>query len=176
MIAIVVTGPESTGKSDLSGELAEHFHGMVVEEYARQFVENTGGCYTFEDIEKIAEEQVKEYMLAKKSAAKNKPVFFDTFLIITKVWFEEVFSCCPVWIHKAIGDCKVDFALLCLPDIPWKADGVRENPHRREYLFDCYKRELEYYRIPFGLVEGQGPNRLANAIERIVRCGCTDVV
>jgi NadR type nicotinamide-nucleotide adenylyltransferase len=176
MIAIVVTGPESTGKSVLTGELAEHFQGMVVEEYARQYVENTGKHYTFEDIEKIAKEQVKEYLQAKKSAGEKKLVFFDTFLIITKVWFEEVFFCCPVWLNNAIKDFKMDYALLCLPDIPWTADGVRENPHRREYLFNCYKRELEFYQIPFGLVEGQGPDRLVNAAERIVRGGCTDFV
>jgi len=167
MIAIVVTGPESAGKSVLAGELSEHFEGIVVEEYARQYLVNAEGQYSFDDVERIAQEQVNEYVLAKKSAGKNSLVFFDTFLIITKVWFEEVFFCCPVWLHKAIKDCKVDFALLCLPDLPWEADEVRENPHRREYLFNCYKRDLQYYQIPFALVRGQGSERLANAINQL---------
>ncbi len=167
MIAIVMTGPESTGKSVLTRELAEHFNGMMVEEYARQYVESKRGHYSFVDVERIAEEQVKEYLLAKKTAGKNRLVFFDTFLIITKVWFEEVFFCCPVWLHKALRACKIDFALLCFPDLPWVADPVRENPHRREYLFNCYKKELQYYQIPFALVKGQGSDRLASAIKQI---------
>jgi NadR type nicotinamide-nucleotide adenylyltransferase len=167
MIAIVLTGPESTGKSELTKGLAKHFRGLMVDEYARQYVENIEGYYTFDDVEQIAGEQVKEYLHACRSAGKKQLVFFDTFLIITKIWFEEVFFCCPVWLHKAIKDCQVDFALLCLPDIPWQNDGVRENPHRREYLFNCYKRELEYYQIPFAVVEGQGANRLANATTKI---------
>lgn len=167
MISIVVTGPESTGKSVLTGELAEHFEGMMVQEYARQYVEDSGGYYSFDDVEAIAKEQANEYVLARKFAEKHRLVFFDTFLIITKVWFEEVFFCCPVWLHKAIQNYKVDFALLCLPDLPWEADAVRENPHRREYLFNCYKRELQFYRIPFALVGGQGSDRLESAIKQI---------
>ncbi|WP_291859900.1 ATP-binding protein [Marinilabilia sp.] len=167
MIAIVITGPESTGKSVLTNSLAKHFGGLLVDEYARQYVESSGGRYTFEDVEEIGRVQIREYKQLSSTAGKNDLVFFDTFLIITKVWFQEVFFCCPVWIHQAIEEFNVDFALLCAPDIPWQDDGVRENPHRRDYLYDCYYRELEYYNIPFTRVEGQGTDRFENAVRQI---------
>ncbi|MFW6202927.1 MAG: AAA family ATPase [Marinilabilia sp.] len=46
MVSFVITGPESTGKSDLAMRLSEHFNGLVVKEYARQYVENLSGDYT----------------------------------------------------------------------------------------------------------------------------------
>jgi len=165
MISIVLTGPESTGKSVLSRELAKHFGGNLVKEYARTYVEQLKTTSTFEDVENIARQQIADYKKAKSSNGKHAPVFFDTFLIISKVWFEEVFSCCPYWIHHSIKSCKTDFALLCFPDLPWEPDGVRENPHLRKYLFQRYLRELEYYQIPYGIVDGQGNKRLENAVE-----------
>ncbi|MFW5753848.1 MAG: AAA family ATPase [Marinilabiliaceae bacterium] len=164
MVSFVITGPESTGKSDLAVRLSEHFNGLVVKEYARQYVENLSGHYTFEDVELIARQQIVDYNRARNKAGKEKPVFFDTFLIITKVWFEEVYNCCPLWLHHAIKTYKTDFALLCAPDLPWNADGVRENPHLREYLFDRYARELDRYGIPYSIVQGHGETRLLNAI------------
>jgi nicotinamide riboside kinase len=103
----------------------------------------------------------------RNRAGRKQAVFFDTFLIITKVWFEEVFSCCPHWLHQAIQTYKPDFALLCAPDLPWEADGVRENPHIREYLFGKYEQELEFYSIPYGIVRGMGDDRLQRAISLI---------
>ncbi|MGM0377131.1 MAG: AAA family ATPase [Bacteroidota bacterium] len=164
MVSFVITGPESTGKSDLSVQLSEHFNGLVVKEYARHYVEDLSRNYTFGDLELIARQQIIDYNRARNNAGKVKPVFFDTFLIITKVWFEEVFNCCPLWLHQAIKIYKIDYALLCAPDLPWKADGVRENPHLREYLFDRYARELDFYGIPYRLVRGQGEKRLLEAI------------
>ncbi len=164
MVSFVLTGPESTGKSDLSLQLSEHFNGWVVKEYARHYVENLSGEYTFEDVELIARQQIVDYNRALNKSGKEQPVFFDTFLIITKVWFEEVFNCCPLWLHQAIQTYKIDYALLCAPDLPWAADGVRENPHLRAYLFDRYAMELDYYGIPYNIVRGQGEKRLLNAI------------
>jgi len=164
MFSFVITGPESTGKSDLSLQLSEHFNGLLVQEYARQYVENLSGHYTFGDVEHIARRQIMEYKHGRSDAGNDRFVFFDTFLFITKIWFEEVFYCCPLWIHQAIKTCKIDYALLCAPDLAWRADGVRENPHLREYLFERYARELKYYAIPYNIVRGKGNQRLLNAV------------
>jgi len=163
----VITGPESTGKSSLTEELAKHFNGIAVKEYARDYVQNLNGNYSFEDVEAIATHQVEEYHSMTETTDSNIPVFFDTFLFITKVWFEEVFYCCPVWLHRAIKKCRIDLALLCFPDLPWKPDGVRENPHRRSYLFDRYLDELTYYGVPYCVVRGINQTRIETAIRCI---------
>ena len=39
-IKIVLFGPESTGKTTLSGQLARHYNSVWVPEYAREFLQN----------------------------------------------------------------------------------------------------------------------------------------
>jgi nicotinamide riboside kinase len=165
----IITGPESAGKSSLTEELAKYFNGIAVKEYARDYVENLNRNYTFEDVEAIAAHQVEEYHSVTEITDRNRPVFFDTFLFITKVWFEEVFYCCPLWLHRAIKKCRIDLALLCFPDLPWEPDGVRENPHRRYYLFGRYLHELKYYGVPYCVVRGFNHVRMENAIKCIDR-------
>jgi len=167
MISVVITGPESTGKSVLTQQLAKHFNGFGVKEYARQYVENLERPYTLHDVEVIAQRQIEEYNIMKAKAGEKQLVFFDTFLIITKVWFEEVFQLCPQWLHQALKNTRVDLALLCYPDLPWMADGVRENPDKRGYLYQKYLEELEFYDIPYEVVKGLGIKRTENAIEYI---------
>lgn len=167
MVSVIITGPESAGKSILSRQLAEHFKGSLVQEYARSYIENLKRSYTFEDVEKITRIQIEQYQQITRPGGSGEYAFFDTFLLISKVWFEEVFACCPVWVNKALLSCKPDLALLCAPDLPWEADGVRENGHRREFLFERYKNELEFYNIPFCVVKGSGKQRFRNALKCI---------
>ena len=167
MRAIVISGPESSGKSTLTLELSNHFSSPAVPEYARDYVAQLMRPYTFQDVETIARRQIADFQLMKRRCREDDIVFFDTFLIITKVWFLEVYQCCPVWLHGAIIRYMPQVVLLCKPDLAWAADGVRENPNRREYLFDCYRNELIYYGIPYHIVEGFGDDRLNNAISGI---------
>jgi len=45
-IRIVVTGPESTGKTTLAKQLAEFYHGQYIQEYAREYIEKLPHPYT----------------------------------------------------------------------------------------------------------------------------------
>ena len=165
---IVVTGPESTGKSTLSAQLAESYGGEVIPEYARSYVENLRRPYSFSDVETIARRQLFTACKLKKAAnSAAHLVFFDTFLILTKVWFEEVYACCPLWLDAAIRTNKPALVLLCLPDLPWKADAVRENGTRRRYLLNRYQSNLEYYGIPFQKIAGKGSLRLKRAQKHV---------
>ena len=55
---IVVIGPESTGKSTLCEQLAQHYHTTWCPEYAREYLTTNGLAYTFEDLLAIAKGQV----------------------------------------------------------------------------------------------------------------------
>lgn len=161
---VVITGPESTGKTTLSNELAAKTGGLIVPEYARCFIEKLDRPYTYEDVEYIAREQIKlrnEYF-----AHVSDWVFFDTDLIITRVWFEEVYKKVPDWFEKEIQKNVIDLYLLCSTDPPWTKDPVRENGgERRLYLFHRYEQELKKYDFPFYVVTGLGKQRFRNALK-----------
>jgi NadR type nicotinamide-nucleotide adenylyltransferase len=164
-IKIVLTGAESTGKSILSEALANHYHTRWIPELARSYVENLGRHYSYDDIEKIARQQVET---EKNIPKETTLVFFDTWLIITKVWFEFVYGKCPNWLHNHIANSKIDLFLLCDIDIPWEADSVRENGgETRSILHEMYLIELSKYGFPYRIVTGEGDIRTQNAIDLI---------
>ena len=160
---IVLTGPESTGKTTLARQLAGHYRGQWIPEYARTFVENLKAPYTYEDVIHIARHQIEvpEQMINSEMPV----VFLDTDLIIIKVWLSVVYGKVPEWLHEAIANRKIDLYLLCRPDIVWVADPVRENPGRkREELFLMYEEEIKKYNFRYGVVTGKGDKRLFNAV------------
>ena len=163
-IRIAVTGPESTGKTTLAIQLAEFYHGQYIAEFARDYVEKLPRHYTYDDVEAIAKIQVEQYVTTK--SASGQLFFFDTWLIITKVWFNWVFKKTPSWLEDRINDCPIDLYLLCLPDLPWEADPVRENGgENRLRLLDQYRNELQHYGFNFVEIGGIGEVRLKSAID-----------
>ena len=171
---IVVTGPESTGKSTLCQQLAEHFHSEYIAEYARNYVAEHGYKYTYEDVEHIARHQHKHLQetierIKATPSESDEPylLFVDTHLIITKVWFEKVYGRQPEWINEAIAKSPVDLYLLCQPDTPWEYDPVRENPNIRPELYNRYKELIEQHGFPYAEVSGLGEERLQCAISKL---------
>ncbi|MCU4164941.1 AAA family ATPase [Carboxylicivirga caseinilyticus] len=164
---VVMTGPESSGKTSLCEVLSDYYDTCWMPEFAREYVENLKRDYTIEDVELIAKKQVKQY---EEAIDKDQEiVFFDTFLIITKIWFTYVYGQCPIWVHQGLKQLKVDLFLLCKPDIPWIQDNVRENGHIREELFQLYKQELDFYGFNYCIIEGSGEVRKKLAIKHINR-------
>ncbi len=166
MKKIVITGPESTGKTTLTRQLARHFHEPFVPEYARGYVECLSRPYRFEDVETIARKQVE--LEKEKMATARNYLFYDTFLFITKVWFDIVFQRNPGWLLDYLEKMDIDLFLLCDTDIPWVPDPVRENGgEKREKLLQVYKQELSGYCYPFIIVTGEEEERFQNALKGI---------
>ncbi len=163
---IVLIGPEATGKSTLAKQLADYYHATWIPEYARTYVENLNREYTFDDVVNIAKHQIIEEQSFAKS--EKEIIFFDTDLIITKIWLTEVYHHCPDWIVAEIQKCNRFLYLLCYPDIEWIPDSVRENGGKRRFqLFDLYKKEIEKFGFRSQIVKGDWGVRLENAITAI---------
>ena len=155
---IGIIGPESTGKSTLASYLAHRYGGVLVPEYAREYMEKRAcaSAYTYEDVVNIAQHQVLQLQAGIyggiKEGYRSNVVFFDTELIITKVWFLHKYGTCPNFVEEALRAYPMDVYLLCYPDMEWEPDPVRENPDIREYLFDWYEREIQELGIPYYII------------------------
>lgn len=161
---IVISGPESTGKTELAEALAKNFGTIWVPEYARTYIEQLDRPYTYHDVEMIAKVQVAmESEFAEKASAGL--LIFDTWLIITKVWFDVVYGHCPDWITAHISNSKIDLFLVCDTDIPWVSDRVRENGgEKRKDLFRQYCSEISAFGFNYEIIDGTGEQRLKNAL------------
>ena len=165
-VRIILTGPESTGKTMLCIQLAEKYGGELIPEYAREYILQLGRKYTYYDVLHIAEKQVE--LMHKYIGYSCNYLFVDTYLIITKVWFQWVFKKVPGWIDGEISGTGDALYLLCKPDIPWEPDAVRENGgENRQLLFEEYERELNRFGLRYACVEGTGDDRFNCAMNRI---------
>jgi NadR type nicotinamide-nucleotide adenylyltransferase len=165
---IVIIGPECTGKSTLSRQLAEHFQTSWCPEYAREYLTKKGSSYQYDDLLQIAKGQLEleEKILHQ---AKNGLYFIDTNQYVMKIWCEIAFGQCHSWILEQIANSKYDLYLLCNTDIPWVADELREYPDTafRQKLFLMYKDLLINNGTPWAVIEGQQDERLQKAIKII---------
>ena len=160
-----IIGPESTGKSSLARYLAKRYKGTYVPEYARTYVEQKGTTeVSFDELCEIARyqiEQIKSYSEAvcqsegQSVLCQAKPVFFDTELIVTKVWFDYAFGKVPVWFEEAIRQYPMDVYLLTYPDLPWIPDPARSNgsDEIRQELFHRYESEIQALDIPYYIIK-----------------------
>ncbi|MFT4203385.1 MAG: ATP-binding protein [Chitinophagaceae bacterium] len=167
MKKIVVIGPESTGKSSLCGQLAQHYDTYWCPEYARQYLLENGKDYRYEDLLAIAKGQLAlEDSYTEKARAENKEyLFIDTDMYVMKVWSEYVFGKCDNYILEQIVQREYDYYFLANIDLPWTADELREYPDEkpRIELFHIYKNLLENQSTPWSLVSGVGEERIAGA-------------
>lgn len=165
-LKIIVTGPESTGKTELVEGLAREFKGELIPEYAREYIQSLGKAYTYDDVVHIAEWQMHEFQ--RRNKGNSKLVFIDTYLIITKIWFTKVFGNVPQWLNTEIIKTKADLYLLCKPDIPWVPDRVRENGgEMRSTLFHEYENEIIKLGAKHEIISGVGHSRLQMAIDKV---------
>ena len=122
-------------------------------EYARTYVEQKGNTdITWEELCRIARHQIEE--MESLSQRPVSLVFFDTELIVTKVWFEYAFGQVPEWLEAAIQKYPMDTYLLTSPDISWHQDGARYNGSDaiRQELFARYEKEIQELDIPYYII------------------------
>tara|TARA_R110002049_G_scaffold213058_5_gene384376 strand:+ start:216 stop:782 length:567 start_codon:yes stop_codon:yes gene_type:complete len=170
LIKIVLFGPESTGKTTLSEQLARHYNSVWVPEYARKYLQNkwNNERKTCEpnDLLPIAEGQMKlENKLSKKA---TNVLICDTDLLETKVYSEAYYvgDCDPI-LEKYALENSYDLYLLTYIDVPWEADDLRDKPEEREEMFNYFKDTLLKYDRNFIILKGNKTTRLTTAINHI---------
>ncbi|HMO39445.1 MAG TPA: ATP-binding protein [Saprospiraceae bacterium] len=164
MLKIAITGPESTGKTTLTRQLAAHYRTLWVPEYARFYLMQLDRPYTHQDVITIAKGQAQwEDELRPLS---NHLLFCDTDLIVAKIWLQFKYNLVNEWIETQVRSRHYDLHLLCDIDLPWSPDPLREHPELRDRqeLLQLYKTTLTSLGANFVLINGNEQERLTQAI------------
>ncbi len=176
---IVILGPESTGKSTLCEQLAQHYATVWCPEYAREYLLEKGTSYQFGDLLTIAKGQLQledNYLsILQKQRKETKestspiPFFIDTDMYVMKVWCEFVFNKVHPFILEQIVARQYDLYLLCNIDLPWTKDDLREYPDlaSRKQLYYMYKDLMINQTTPWVSIEGTDKERFLLAKQAV---------
>lgn len=161
-IRLVLTGPESTGKSALTTWLAGALGVPFADEYARIHLERHGPSYDYPMLLELS-----RLHLAHQNAciSATTPLgILDTDLLNYQVWCEVVYGTCHAEIVAAIEQESHHRYLLCYPDLPWEPDPLREHPDAREMLFDRHWDAIAQRGRPYRIIRGTGVERETAAL------------
>ena len=170
LVKVVLCGPESTGKTTLSRQLARHYNTVCAPEFARTYLQkkwnNERKICEKEDLIPIAIGQMKiENKLAKKA---DKILICDTDLLETKVYSEEYYEgFVEDDLNIAATKNQYDLYLLTYIDTPWEEDDLRDRPELRLEMFTAFEKALIENKRPYILLKGDKETRLKNAVKAI---------
>ncbi len=165
MKKVAIVGPESTGKSTLSAQLAHELGTVWVPEYAREYLDKLAVAYDASDLEVIAKGQLE---LEVKMASQAKDFLIcDTNLLVIEVWAEHAYGNCPEWIRNHVRSNLYDCVFLTNIDLPWQPDPLREHPHLRQYFLQVYHEKLIEIQQPFTLISGNEDRRRLTALNHL---------
>lgn len=170
LVKVVLFGPESTGKTTLSSQLARHYHTVWAPEFAREYLQdkwnNERKTCEASDLIPIAKGQMKlENNLAKKA---DKILICDTDLLETKVYSEEYYGgFVDPTLDEAANNNTYDLYLLTYIDTPWEADDLRDRPELRLEMFKAFEKALKTHNRPYILLKGDKETRLKKAVAAI---------
>lgn len=169
-LKIVLFGPESTGKTMLSSDLAKHYNTTWAAEYMREYLQKKWDdqqeICTPEDLLPIAEGQLKEERKAIQDT--HKVVFCDTNLLQLKVYSEFYYDgYCPQEIINHTKTDHYDLYLLLDVDVPWVPDDLRDRPEHREELFKLFEKELKQNNKPYIVISGSYTHRFQKAVTAV---------
>ncbi|VVM69813.1 hypothetical protein PS662_01738 [Pseudomonas fluorescens] len=170
MKVLVLTGPESSGKSWLSSEINANFGGILVAEYVRHFIDSEARLPCYDDITPIA---VGQLTWEDEARAKQPSLLIlDTHLLSNILWSRTLFGACPPWIEQALLERHYDLHLLLSPEtVAWHDDGQRCQPQLAERLafFQESRQWLDLHRQPYQVLQGDWNQRRDAAFDAVKR-------
>ncbi len=162
---IAIVGPESTGKSTITQQLARHYQTLWVPEYARYYCAAlTRPCDLQDEINMFHGQCALEDSIL--AITERELLFCDTTFLTVKIWSDEMFGETPPVVLEALPLYHYDLYLLMDIDLPWQEDPLRDFPHKREHFMQVWHQELKALNANYVVIEGV-ENRLQNAINMV---------
>jgi NadR type nicotinamide-nucleotide adenylyltransferase len=170
-LKIVLFGPESTGKTTLAKQLAEHFKTLLVPVYMWEYLQEkwdtkTEKC-TIDDLMPIAEGQMR----AENETAKlvKELLICDTNLLEICTYSQYYYDgFCPDQIEKYAKENTYDLYFLTSVDVPWTNDDLRDRPNDRQKMFRTFETQLKDYHLQYEILIGSEVERFDSAVKLII--------
>ncbi|RYF14617.1 MAG: ATPase [Comamonadaceae bacterium] len=165
---IALLGAESTGKTRLSEDLAAHLrgrglHAVAVPEALRAWCARAGRAPRPE--EQLAIAQAQERQVDDAAAAGAQFVVADTTALMVLAYSGMLFEDDPLYRFAFDRQRGYDATLVTGLDLPWTPDGLqRDAAQPREPVDALVRTLLQRAGVPFQVVYGSGPQRLAGAV------------
>lgn len=166
MKRIVLTGPESCGKTTLTLALAARFGVPCALEYARLYLEKHGPQYDYGIVHDMARGHLIHQ--AQQVPADVPVAFFDTDLQNFLVWCDVAFGRCEPWLAEAAAVEHDHMYLICEPDLPWEYDPLREASAGRDLLWEKHHAAVRATGRAYRIISGFGTERMERAVEAVM--------
>lgn len=170
IVKVVLFGPESTGKTTLSKQLARHYNTVWAPEFAREYLQTKWNnerktCEAVDLLPIAIGQMTLENKLAKKA---DKILICDTDLLETKVYSEQFYGgFVDEKLNEAAKENEYDLYLLTYIDTPWEEDDLRDRQGLRLEMFTAFEDALKTHHKNYILLKGDKETRLKNATEAI---------
>jgi NadR type nicotinamide-nucleotide adenylyltransferase len=168
MKVLVLSGPESSGKSWLAQAISTRFGAQVVDEYVRGFIDRVQRETCYADVETIARGQLAEEDAGRAQAPRL--LVLDTHLLSNRLWSETLFGEWPAWIDEALLARHYDLHLLLSPEgVEWVGDGQRCQPglDERQVFFRRSIDWLDAHGQVYQVIQGDWAARQVQAFTAV---------
>lgn len=167
---IAIVGAESTGKSKLARQLAQHFQAQGksvqhIPEYLRTWCDTEKRTPRLDEQLTIATEQIRQIDDAALNDSTGDILIADTTALTVAVYSDLLFNDSSLYDMALSHQHTFDATLLTGSDLPWVQDGIqRDGAHMREPVDTALRDALTRGGIQFQVVYGTGESRLLNAL------------
>ena len=115
---------------------------MWIPEYPRGYLEAIGRKVQAHEFDHFARVDGQLYAAAVARLQRHQPdakrgyIVQDTGPEVLRLWMEDKFGEVRAAVDDAYQARVPKMYVLCQPDLPWEYDPLREDPHRRQELFE----------------------------------------
>ncbi|MBC8033636.1 MAG: AAA family ATPase [Chitinophagaceae bacterium] len=163
---VVILGTESTGKTTLTGKLANHFNGSSVMEAGRDLIADSN-AFEMGDLQKVAAEHALRIQAAARGGSPL--VFIDTDIHITISYARfSLDSSLPITGYIYAQN-KADLYLYLNNDVIYYQDGTRLAEEGRNLLDLSHRKILREFGIPFEEITGSWESRFEKCVVLVER-------
>ncbi len=162
---VVITGPESTGKTTLAKRLADHYQTAWVPEFGWEYVDRLDRPLIAEDFLNIARGQIEsEDRLSRES---NRVLICDTDLMVTRFFSEVYTGGCDEGILEMENRRRYNLHLVLDTDVPYESHPQRNHPHLRDYFRERFISEMRQKQMRFRIISGDREERFRQAVDAV---------